>query len=96
MRNDHVVEDLRERIAAADRELVAAVNRRLELVAELHAHKARHGYPLVDRAREEWLLGHLERANAGPLSREGLRELHRLVLDLTRREVRREPATPPR
>ncbi len=41
----------------------------------------------VDPEREEWMLRYLTRANTGPLSDEGLRELFTTVLDLTKREV---------
>jgi chorismate mutase len=43
----------------------------------------------VDPDREAWMLQYLVRANRGPLSDEGLRELYQTVLDLTKREVAR-------
>jgi chorismate mutase len=79
--------ELRERIAANDRAIVEAVNRRLELVAELRRYKQEHGISFLDTAREEWLLGHLQASNRGPLSAEGLAELVATLLDLTKREV---------
>jgi len=45
----------------------------------------------VDPAREEWILRFLSRANRGPLSADGLREVFTLILDLSKREVSREP-----
>jgi chorismate mutase len=73
--------------------LVETMNARLELVARLKAYKASRGLDFVDPEREEWLLQYLSRANRGPLSAEGLRELFTEVLDLTKREVSRP--TPP-
>jgi chorismate mutase len=86
-RQDPVLQDLREQVFDTDQALVAAVNRRLELVALIKQHKTQRGYELIDAAREEWLLTHLARANPGPLSDEGLREFYAGVLELTKREV---------
>jgi chorismate mutase len=81
------VTEYRENIAAADRDLLAAINRRLELVRELHEHKRAEGIPLRDPTREEQLVVELQAANAGPLSSAGVAELFRHVLDLTRKEI---------
>ena len=86
---DPVVERLRARIAERDRAVLDAVNARLELVAELRAHKERAGLDFVDPEQEERLVRALEDANRGPLSAEGLRELFREILALTKRELRR-------
>ena len=86
---DDPLRALRAELAALDERLVLAVNRRLELVFELQRVKAEHGLPFVDPERERWLQEHLERANSGPLSREGLQELVTEVLALTKREVGR-------
>lgn len=66
---------------------MAAFNGRLELVARLKRLKDELGVDFHDPEREQWLLEHLAASNAGPLSDEGLRELHRVLLDLTKREV---------
>jgi chorismate mutase len=87
--SDPVVERLRARIAECDRAVLDAVNARLELVAELRAHKERAGLDFVDPEQEERLLRALEDANRGPLSPEGLRELFREILTLTKREPAR-------
>jgi chorismate mutase/prephenate dehydratase len=84
---DPTLADLRDRIAAVDRAILAAVNERLELVGQIQAHKREHGLAALDPERERWLLAHLEQANAGPLSSEGLRELHAAILELTKREL---------
>ena len=85
--SDPLVGELRAEIAAADLEIVRAVNRRLELVRRLREHKAALGYDFLDKGREDALLAELERANDGPLSSDGLRELHAELLDLTKREL---------
>jgi chorismate mutase / prephenate dehydratase len=84
---DPVVRDLREQIAGVDRDLLDAVNRRLELVRRLREHKAAHGFDFVDRAQEERVVDRLAAANRGPLSEEGLRDLYRALLELTKREI---------
>ncbi|HSL63626.1 MAG TPA: chorismate mutase [Gaiellaceae bacterium] len=84
---DPLIRQLREQISDADRALVDAVNARLKLVARLKAYKESRGIGFLDPEREEWMLQYLLRANRGPLSDEGLRELFGHVLELTKREV---------
>jgi chorismate mutase len=85
--SDPRVRELRAEITSTDHEIVSAVNHRLELVRRLKEHKAAMGYDFLDKGREEELLAELERENGGPLSPEGLRELHAGLLDLTKREL---------
>jgi chorismate mutase len=85
--SDPFVRELREQIAAADSSLVETVNKRVELVRRLKEHKAAQGYDFVDRSQEERLLERLAAGNPGPLSENGLRELYRTLLDLTKREA---------
>ena len=66
-----------------------AINTRLKLVARLKRYKEDRGLEFVDLEREEWMLNYLMRANRGPLSADGLRELFTEILDLTKREVAR-------
>ena len=66
-----------------------AINTRLKLVARLKRYKEERGLDFVDLEREEWMLNYLLRANRGPLSADGLRELFTEILDLTKREVDR-------
>jgi chorismate mutase len=84
---DPLVDDLRSRITTADAELVAAVNRRASLVAELHAHKRAHGYDVFDATREEQVIAAAIHANRGPVSDAGLRELYAVILPLCTREA---------
>jgi chorismate mutase len=78
---------LREQIAERDRTILDAVNARLRLVDELKRHKEAEGIDFVDPEQEERLLQTLERANGGPLSREGVRRLFQEILALTKREL---------
>ena len=87
--NDPLIRQLREQISDADRTIVEAVNVRLKLVSRLKDYKESRGMSFVDPEREEWMLQYLSRANRGPLSAEGLRELFAEILDLTKREVAR-------
>jgi chorismate mutase len=85
--SDPVVDQIREQITDTDRALVEAINKRIKLVQQLWRYKERHGLPLHDPAREEWMLRYLSRANRGPLSAEGLEEIYARILDLTKRET---------
>lgn len=87
--DDPIVRQFREQIAAIDLEIVAALNRRVALVKQLHAHKAQHGYDFVDPAREEWMRAFVSRANEGPLSDESLIELYSHLVAVSKREAAR-------
>ena len=87
---DELTARLRAQIAECDRTVLDAVNARLALVAELHAHKQRTGLDFVDAEQEERLLRALQDANNGPLSADGVRVLFREILALTKREVTRD------
>jgi chorismate mutase len=82
------LDELREQVSEIDRELVEAINRRLELVERIWAHKSEHGLDEVDPDRERWLHEHLAASNRGPLSAEGLNEIYAEILALTKRELR--------
>ena len=84
---DPLVHELREQIAAADREILGAVNRRVELVRRLKEHKASRDLEFVDRTQEERLVARLAETNRGPLSEGGLRDLYRTLLELMKREA---------
>lgn len=89
MSDDPLIKQLRQQISDTDRAFVDAMNTRLGLVARLKQYKETRGIDFVDPEREEWMLQYLQRANRGPLSKEGLQELFEEILDLTKREVRR-------
>jgi 3-deoxy-7-phosphoheptulonate synthase len=84
---DPFIDRLRAQISDNDRRIVEAINTRLELVARMRRYKSSRGMRFLDRDREEWLLRHLEQANTGPLSRQGLDEIVLALLQLTKREV---------
>ena len=85
--NDPLIRQLREQLSDNDVAIVEAFNTRLKLVAQLKRVKEEQGIGFLDPAREEWMLQFLTRANRGPLSTEGLREIYTHLLDLTKREV---------
>jgi chorismate mutase len=87
--SDPSVQAARERISALDRELLALLNERLEIVRELHAYKRAQGYPMVDPEREERLLDALVASNQGPLADAELRALWTGLLALLTREAAR-------
>jgi chorismate mutase len=90
---DPLIRQLREQLSDNDVAIVEAVNARLKLVARLKRVKEERGIDFLDPAREEWMLQYLTRANRGPLSPDGLREIYTELLDLTKREVARGEET---
>ena len=80
---------LRQQVSDNDVALLAAMNRRLELVGRLWQRKRSLEIDVLDPEREEWMLRYLSRANRGPLSQHGLEELFGKVLELTKDELSR-------
>ena len=87
---DPLIRQLREQLSDVDRGLVDAINARLKIVAQLKRYKESRGIEFVDPEREEWMFSYLARANRGPLTAEGLREVYGAVLDVTKREMKRQ------
>ncbi len=85
--DDPFVRDTREQLNALDRSIFDAVNRRLQLVAQLKRHKDEHGYSFVDPNREQQMIDDAVAANPGPLSADGLRRLYAELLALVKREL---------
>ena len=83
--DDPLIRQLREQLSDNDVRIVEALNARLRLVARLKRVKEERGIEFLDPAREEWMLQYLSRANRGPLSPDGLREIYTELLDLTKR-----------
>jgi chorismate mutase len=81
------IERLRAELGDVDLGLVAGMNRRLRLVAELKRVKEELGIAFLDPARERFMLDWLAGRNEGPLTDEGLRELYAELLALTKREL---------
>ncbi len=86
---DALVRQMREQITDNDVKLVAAINKRLELVARLRGYKADQGMDFVDHTREAWMHQYMQSINRGPLSADGLREIYEEILELTKRETER-------
>jgi prephenate dehydrogenase len=93
--SDAGLSDLRDRIAAIDRDVLDALNRRLDLVRQVRAHKQETGAPLIDAAREAELLDALAHANAGPLGEQAVRSLFSAVLDVMKQESQSPSAAVP-
>jgi chorismate mutase len=91
--DDPLIKQLRQQISDTDRSIVDAFNARLRLVARLKSHKESRGIDFLDPQREEWMLQYLTRANRGPLSADGVKELLEEILDLTKREVQKGEET---
>jgi chorismate mutase len=92
--SDPIVEARRAEITATDLVIVEQLNRRVRLVAELHAHKRSAGHPIRDLDRERRLLERLDEANPGPLSRDALHRLYGVVLEICTAEAARLAAEP--
>ena len=84
---DPVIQQMRAQISDTDRALVEQMNKRLRLVARLKEYKDENDIDFVDPAREAWMIQDLQRANRGPLSAEGLRQIYEEILAMTKREV---------
>jgi prephenate dehydrogenase len=85
---DPRLDDLRDQIAALDRSVLEALNRRLELVRAVAEHKAETGAPAIDAKREAELLQELTTVNRGPLSEQGVRTAFSALLDVMKQELR--------
>jgi chorismate mutase len=84
---DPVIQQLRDQISDNDLKILDGINKRLKLVAQLWEYKRSKGLDVLAPGQEEWLLTFASRANKGPLTSEGLRQIYRAVLDLTKREL---------
>jgi chorismate mutase/prephenate dehydratase len=85
--NDPVIKHYREQISDNDVKILEALNKRIKLVKSLKDYKEAQGLSFYDAAQEDWVVTYLCRANRGPLSNEGLREIYQLVLQVAKREA---------
>jgi len=67
--------------------VLAALNRRLELVRHVQSHKQETGQPAIDAQREADLLKELQASNRGPLSERAVQAVFTAVLDVMKRET---------
>ncbi len=84
---DQVVKQYREEISDNDLRIVEALNKRIQLVEKLKRYKESQGMEFFDPRQEDWVFTYLSRANRGPLSAEGLREIFTVVLEVAKREA---------
>jgi chorismate mutase len=84
---DPVIKHYREQISDNDLKILEALNRRIKLVKSLKDYKEAHGLSFYDPAQEDWVVTYLCRANRGPISNEGLREIYSLLLQVAKREA---------
>jgi chorismate mutase len=84
---DPVIRNYREKISDNDLKILEALNKRLSLVKSLKDYKEAHGLSFYDAAQEDWVITYLCRANRGPLSNEGLREMYGVILQCIKREA---------
>jgi chorismate mutase len=85
--NDPVIRQYREQISDNDVKILEALNKRVKLVKTLKDYKDAQGLSFYDAAQEDWVITYLCRANQGPLSNEGLREIYQLILQVAKREA---------
>jgi chorismate mutase len=84
---DPVIRHYREQISDNDLKILEALNKRVKLVQSLKDYKESQGLSFYDAAQEDWVITYLCRANRGPLSNEGLREIYALILQWVKREA---------
>jgi chorismate mutase len=85
--SDPVIKQYREQISDNDVKILEALNKRVKLVKSLKDYKESQGLSFYDAAQEDWVITYLCRANRGPLSNEGLREIYGLMLQVVKREA---------
>lgn len=74
------LEHLRQSIDACDRELVAILNKRSKVAAEIGRIKAEKGGTIYDPSREEIVYEKVSGLNAGPLPDSALRAIYREII----------------
>ena len=84
---DPVIRNYREKISDNDLKILEALNKRLSLVMSLKEYKESQGLSFYDAAQEDWVVTYLCRANRGPLSNEGLREIYGSILKCIKAEA---------
>lgn len=84
---DPVIKHYREQISDNDVKILESLNKRIKLVKSLKDYKDAQGLSFYDPAQEDWVITYLCRANRGPLSNDGLREIYELILQVAKREA---------
>lgn len=75
---------LREQIDAIDRELITLLEKRLDVAADIAAHKQTHGLPVLDASREAQKLAAV-RAQCRPETAENIADVFKSVMTAARR-----------
>ena len=81
----HTIEDLRQRIDWLDEQLVRLLNARAECALQVGLLKKALGMDIYQPAREEQVLGNVQRLNTGPLDDGAIRRLFERIIDEARR-----------
>ena len=79
---------VRRRIDRLDLHLLHLVNQRARLALEIGRIKKRRKWPVFDARREAVVIGHITRANRGPLSSRAVRHIFQAILCECRRRER--------
>ena len=79
------IEDLRQRIDWIDEQLVRLLNARAACALEVGRCKKGCGMSIYQPAREQQVLGNVQRLNTGPLDDGAVRRLFERVIDEARR-----------
>ncbi|MEO0794629.1 MAG: prephenate dehydratase [Verrucomicrobiota bacterium] len=74
------LQPVRDKIDAIDREIIAKLNERFRLAAEVARVKHEAGLPIYHPEREEMLLRKLADLNEGPLPETGMRAIYREII----------------
>jgi chorismate mutase len=79
------IEDLRDRIDAIDRQLVALLGERASCALAIGRIKELKGLPIYQPAREAEVLSNVRGHNAGPLDNDAMVRLFERIIDEARR-----------
>lgn len=79
------IDELRERIDALDRQLVALLSERAACALAVGRLKEQAGLPIYQPVREAEVLANVRQANAGPLDNEAMTRLFERIIDEARR-----------
>ena len=75
------LEGFRRRIDACDREIVRAINERLQICGEVGRHKKKHGMEIHMPEREQEVIENILGESRGPCPPEVLEKLFRLLME---------------
>ena len=79
---------VRRRIDHLDLQLLRLLSQRARLALVIGRLKKRKKWPVFDPRRETFVLGHVQRANRGPLSGAAVRHIFQAILSECRRRER--------